>query len=183
MTTTYVDVDVRPILRAGGEPFEQIMEAVNVLKPGEGLRLFATFKPTPLLHVLGSKGFTHVAKELDGGEWEVVFSPSGTPPTNEASVGTTAHNDTLWPEPIKNLDNRELDPPEPMVQDSRDCRNPCNPARCWRPCCAASRCSYSPNWQSADTAGAAASRQTAKPTRCWCGSAPRRGAPHDRGNH
>ena len=116
MTTTYVDVDVRPILRAGGEPLEQIMEAVNVLKPGEGLRLFATFKPTPLLHVLGSKGFTHVAKELDGGEWEVVFSPSGTPPTNEASVGTTAHNDTLWPEPIKNLDNRELDPPEPMVK-------------------------------------------------------------------
>ena len=116
MTTTYVDVDVRPILRAGGEPFEQIMEAVNVLKPGEGLRLFATFKPTPLLHVLGSKGFTHVSKELDGGEWEVVFSPSGTPPTNEASVGTTAHNDTLWPEPIKNLDNRELDPPEPMVK-------------------------------------------------------------------
>ena len=87
MTTTYVDVDVRPILRAGGEPFEQIMEAVNVLKPGEGLRLFATFKPTPLLHVLGSKGFTHVAKELDGGEWEVVFSPSGTPPTNKASIG------------------------------------------------------------------------------------------------
>jgi len=86
------------------------------LKPGEGLRLFATFKPTPLLHVLGSKGFTHVSKELDGGEWEVVFSPSGTPPTNEASVGTTAHNDTLWPEPIKNLDNRELDPPEPMVK-------------------------------------------------------------------
>jgi TusA-related sulfurtransferase len=116
MTTTYVDVDVRPILRAGGEPFEQIMEAVNVLKPGEGLRLFATFKPTPLLHVLGSKGFTHVAKELDGGEWEVVFSPSGTPPTNEASVGAAAHDDTLWPEPIKNLDNRELDPPEPMVK-------------------------------------------------------------------
>jgi TusA-related sulfurtransferase len=116
MTTTYVDVDVRPILRAGGEPFEQIMAAVNVLKPGEGLRLFATFKPTPLLHVLGSKGFTHVAKEIDGGEWEVVFSPSGTPPTNEASIGATAHDDTAWPEPIKNLDNRDLDPPEPMVK-------------------------------------------------------------------
>jgi TusA-related sulfurtransferase len=116
MTTTYVDVDVRPILRAGGEPFEQIMEAVNVLKPGEGLRLIATFKPTPLLHVLGSKGFSHVAKELDGGEWEVVFSPSGTPPTNEALVGAAAQDDTVWPEPIKNLDNRDLDPPEPMVK-------------------------------------------------------------------
>ena len=80
MATTFVDVDVRPILRAGGEPFEKIMEAVSALQPGQGLRLFATFKPTPLLHVLGSKGFTHEAKELDGGEWEVLFSPSGEPP-------------------------------------------------------------------------------------------------------
>ena len=116
MTTTFVDVDVRPILRAGGEPFEQIMEAVNALKPGEGLRLFATFKPTPLLHVLGSKGFTHEAKELAGGEWEVVFSPSGAPPTNAAAVGSGAADGPVWPDPVQHLDNRDLDPPEPMVR-------------------------------------------------------------------
>jgi TusA-related sulfurtransferase len=45
-----------------------------------------------------------------------VFSPSGTPPTNEASIGAAAHDDTAWPEPIKTLDNRDLDPPEPMVK-------------------------------------------------------------------
>ena len=82
MATTFVDVDVRPILRAGGEPFEKIMVAVAALKPGEGLRLFATFKPVPLLHMLGSKGFTYVANELPDGEWEVVFSPSETPSTS-----------------------------------------------------------------------------------------------------
>ena len=87
MATTFVEVDVRPILRAGGEPFEKIMEAASALQPGQGLKLFATFKPTALLHVLGSKGFTHEAKELDGGEWEVLFSPSGEPATNAASVG------------------------------------------------------------------------------------------------
>jgi uncharacterized protein (DUF2249 family) len=54
--TTYVDLDVRPVLRNGGEPFEEIMKTVNNLQPGQGLRLFATFKPTPLLQVLGSKG-------------------------------------------------------------------------------------------------------------------------------
>jgi uncharacterized protein (DUF2249 family) len=116
MTTTFVDVDVRPILRAGGEPFEKIMDAVNVLKPGEGLRLFATFKPTPLLHVLGSKGFTHEAKELAGGEWEVLFSPSGAPTKSEAPIGAAAPDATAWPEPVKHLDNRDLDPPEPMVK-------------------------------------------------------------------
>ena len=116
MTKTFVDVDVRPVLRAGGEPFEQIMNAVNALKPGEGLRLFATFKPTPLLHVLGSKGFTHEAKELDGGEWEVLFSPSGAPPTNAGSPGTGAIDESVWPHPVQHLDNRELDPPKPMVR-------------------------------------------------------------------
>ena len=112
--TTFVDVDVRPILRAGGEPFEKIMAAVNALKPEQGLRLFATFKPTPLLHVLGSKGYTHEAKELDGGDWEVLFSPSGAA-ANETGAPRPA-NDSIWSEPVRHLDNRDLDPPEPMVK-------------------------------------------------------------------
>ncbi|AGK58156.1 hypothetical protein HYPDE_32413 [Hyphomicrobium denitrificans 1NES1] len=116
MQTTFVDVDVRPILRAGGEPFEKIMEAVNALGPGQGLRLFATFKPTPLLHVLDSKGFTHEAKELDGGEWEVLFSPSGAPSKNENPASAAAGPDSPWPEPMTHLDNRDLDPPEPLVR-------------------------------------------------------------------
>ncbi|MGD9843953.1 MAG: DUF2249 domain-containing protein [Variibacter sp.] len=116
MAVTFVDVDVRSILRAGGEPFDKIMEAVNALKPGEGLRLLATFKPVPLLHVLGSKGFTHEVKELDGGDWEVLFSPSGNPPANAAPPGAAAIDKSIWPDPARHLDNRDLDPPEPMVR-------------------------------------------------------------------
>jgi hypothetical protein len=73
MTTTFLDVDVRPILRAGGEPFAKIMEALDSLELTEGLRLLATFKPVPLFGMMGSRGFTHEARELDGGEWEVLF--------------------------------------------------------------------------------------------------------------
>jgi uncharacterized protein (DUF2249 family) len=118
MQTPFIDVDVRPILRAGGEPFGKIMEAVNTLKPGEGLRLFATFKPTPLLQVLGSKGFTHEAKELDGGEWEVLFSPSATvsQAADDPAPVAAEGGDATWPEPSTHLDNRDLDPPEPMVR-------------------------------------------------------------------
>ena len=39
----YVELDVRPILAAGGEPFDRIMEMVASLAPGEGLRLLAPF--------------------------------------------------------------------------------------------------------------------------------------------
>jgi uncharacterized protein (DUF2249 family) len=119
MTTNFVELDVRPILRAGGEPFEKILGAVNALKPGEGLKLFATFKPTPLFAVLGAKGFAHVEQELDGGEWEVLFTPSAASAAEAAAIGgaaPVAADDTDWPAPVRALDNRDLDPPEPMVR-------------------------------------------------------------------
>ncbi len=116
--TTYIDLDVRPLLRDGGEPFEQIMAAVAALQPDQGLRLFATFKPTPLLNMLGSRGFTHEATEIGGGDWEVLFSPAVTESVAVASVAdaNTDVDTEEWPEPSVKLDNRDLDPPEPMVR-------------------------------------------------------------------
>lgn len=120
MTISFVDLDVRPILRDGGEPFELIMQAVNALGPDQGLRLLATFQPVPLFHMMGSRGFTHEATELDGGEWEVLFSPSRSEEVTAPAAADPAPfvpDDTSeWPEPDQHLDNRELDPPEPMVQ-------------------------------------------------------------------
>ncbi len=113
--TTFVNLDVRPILRNGGEPFEKIMDAVGSLKPGEGLRLLATFKPVPLLHVLASKGFAHEVQELDGGEWEVLFSPDEEA-SGDAQTTLGPTDGSAWPPPARHLDNRELDPPEPMVR-------------------------------------------------------------------
>ncbi|GAA4135434.1 DUF2249 domain-containing protein [Aminobacter aganoensis] len=116
MTVKYVDLDVRPALRAGEEPFEQITAAVATLPAGQGLRLFATFKPVPLLHVLGSKGFSHELKELEDGEWEVLFTPEATTEAaTEADVVATPA-EGVWPDSALTLDNRDLDPPEPMVR-------------------------------------------------------------------
>lgn len=116
MTIAFVDVDVRPILRAGGEPFGKIMEAVNALKAGEGLRLLATFKPVPLLQVLGARGFEHEMRELDDGDWEVLFSPSAAVHTQPEAGALGAEDDASWPKPLRHMDNRDLDPPEPMVK-------------------------------------------------------------------
>ncbi len=79
--TEYVSLDVRPTLRNGGEPFEAIMTAIAALQPGQGLRLYATFKPVPLLNVLGARGFSHQAREIGGGDWEVLFTPAATAAT------------------------------------------------------------------------------------------------------
>jgi uncharacterized protein (DUF2249 family) len=117
MTTQFMDVDVRPILRAGGEPFGEIMAAVAKLQPGQGLRLLATFKPTPLFQVLGSKGFSYQAQEIEGGDWEVLFAPGATAAAGIAATRTAiATDDGAWPEPVQHMDNRDLDPPEPLVR-------------------------------------------------------------------
>lgn len=116
MTTTFVELDVRPVLKNGGEPFEQIMQTVSALGPDEGLRLLATFEPVPLFHVLGSKGFTHEATKLGDGDWEVRFTPSQTTAPTRPVTPVTDHDAGKWPEPDQHLDNRELEPPEPMVR-------------------------------------------------------------------
>ena len=116
MTTDFVDLDVRPILRDGGEPFEVIMKAIAGLAPNQGLRLFATFKPTPLFQVLGAKGFSHEAKELVDGEWEILFSPDRPAAEGPIDVAVNETNADEWPEPVQHMDNRDLEPPEPMVR-------------------------------------------------------------------
>jgi uncharacterized protein (DUF2249 family) len=116
MTTVFVDLDVRPTLRVGGEPFEQIIETVTALAPDQGLRLFATFKPVPLFSVMGAKGYTHEEKELEGGEWEVVFRPNPSAATGKAASVLAAAQTSDWPQPALHLDNRELEPPEPMTR-------------------------------------------------------------------
>ena len=113
MGQNYLDLDVRPILRDGGEPFSVIMAALAKLEPAQGIRLYATFKPIPLFAVMAEKGFSHAETELEGGEWEVLFTPAGTqaPPTSSSAQPTDA-----WPDPVVRLDSRDLDPPEPMVR-------------------------------------------------------------------
>lgn len=71
-------LDVRPILRAGGEPFEEIMVFVNGLDAGEPFELVATFRPDPLLHLLGGRGYDAKTEEWEDGSWLVSFTPKGS---------------------------------------------------------------------------------------------------------
>jgi len=111
------DLDVRPILRSGGEPFSAIMLAVDSLEPGQALRLLASFKPVPLFQVLGARGFEAAAREIGDGDWEVMFTPVDQ--QNEPAAGPNADSSSTedsWPVPALEIDCRDLPPPEPMVK-------------------------------------------------------------------
>lgn len=66
-------VDARPIIAAGGEPFDTIMSAVGALVDSEELVVLAPFEPVPLEGVLSSQGFLYEAEDLGGGDWQVTF--------------------------------------------------------------------------------------------------------------
>lgn len=78
--TTFTKVarvlDVRPILDAGEEPFETIMNTVTGLQ-GEDLVVVAPFEPVPLEGVLSSQGYLFEATEIDPTHWRTRFSLEG----------------------------------------------------------------------------------------------------------
>jgi uncharacterized protein (DUF2249 family) len=112
MGPEFKELDVRPILAAGGEPFQAIMAAVEGLGPGQGLTLLAPFQPQPLYSVMQRKGFLHQVNELEGGDFEVRFSPRAT----EVLTSEDVQEADDWPEPNQSFDFSDLDPPQPMVR-------------------------------------------------------------------
>ncbi len=117
-----VDVDVRDVLRAGGEPFSQIMGARKALQPGGVLRIRAIFEPAPLYFVLGAQGLDHWTEKLAEDDWRVWFFESAGPAAAEHAA-TTAAAATSPPsgaeadgDDVVILDVRGLEPPEPMVR-------------------------------------------------------------------
>ncbi len=66
-------LDVRPMLRAGREPYTAIRRCVDGLGPGEGLAVIAPFLPSPLIEKLGSEGFGWRVERGAGGSWVAYF--------------------------------------------------------------------------------------------------------------
>lgn len=66
------EVDVRPFLARGEEPFETIMRATDALANDEALHLIAPFEPKPLYDVMSRRGCrAHTTR--DGSVFHVWF--------------------------------------------------------------------------------------------------------------
>jgi len=62
------ELDVREI---DGEPFGDIMSALEDLPADETLTLVNSFEPVPLYEVLERKGYTHDTTQVDDDLWRV----------------------------------------------------------------------------------------------------------------
>ncbi len=98
MARKIVDLDVRAILKQGGEPFDVIMKAFEQLEENDVLQLHATFEPTPLMRIQEKKGFQSVVQQEESDHFIIQFYRQA------ASV------------PFWHIDNRGLEPPQPMIR-------------------------------------------------------------------
>lgn len=128
-----VVLDVRPHLRKKLEPFQLIMDTVKQLDKDELFELHATFKPTPLLALMRTKGYKHKLVKKEADHWIVTFvhksnrhlldrdsdAANGEPEEGLADADTepaaVAPEENPAPQ-VYRLDNRGLEPPQPMVR-------------------------------------------------------------------
>lgn len=107
-----LELDVRPILRDGGDPFSAIMGAVARLSQGQRLRLYAPFKPSPLFDVMTNRGFACDASPLPQGDWLVIFTPAAE--VGSRAAESVAEAPETWPDPAYYLDCSSLAQRAPM---------------------------------------------------------------------
>ncbi len=111
------ELDVRPLMERGEEPFRVIMSAAREVPPGEALRLIVGFEPLPLYDALAKQGFSNWPTKISADHWVVLFHRDA-PPAPEADAPAPASGEVDWSAPAAEvtIDVSELVPPEPMVK-------------------------------------------------------------------
>lgn len=115
-------LDVRPTLERGGDPFNEIMRELMLLQDGYTLEVINSFEPTPLIKIAQSKGFASMVETKEDAVY-TYFMKSG-----EAKKETSS-NDFVFKisidehekrtkncnKKIREIDVRDLEMPLPMV--------------------------------------------------------------------
>jgi uncharacterized protein (DUF2249 family) len=104
------ELDVRPLLAAGHEPFTEIMAALADLEPGGVLALRAPFDPRPLHAVMRRRGHRHVVRKQGPHDVEVLYWRDAEAPGAPSPALGSAEPSTV----AEIIDVRGLTPPEPM---------------------------------------------------------------------
>ena len=122
MENKIVELDVRPILAGGVDPFEKIMEALNEINESDTLKIVNTFEPVPLINKLKSQGYTHKTERPDNGEVHTFITKvvgyeesSDTKTSDDKSDLSFEDLEARFKGKLNEIDVRDLEMPMPMV--------------------------------------------------------------------
>ena len=108
-------LDVRPIIESGKDPFQNIMAAVKELKDDNILLIINSFEPIPLYSVLGKQGFEHWT-EKENDVFKIYFYKDNGVKQDINPAQQKSSSKEIEYKNVIELDVRELVPPEPMIK-------------------------------------------------------------------
>jgi uncharacterized protein (DUF2249 family) len=115
-------LDVRPILEAGTDPFQAIMQKLKTVPDGYALEVVNSFEPTPLIKILGRQGYASWVK-TEGEAVHTFFLKTGeaAPESQRKNWLFKVSPDALEAQRasfqgrVRETDVRDLEMPLPMV--------------------------------------------------------------------
>lgn len=112
-------LDVREDIETGNDPFLKITDAVEALDTDSALMLINTFEPTPLIAILGRRGFSAYTEEKAPDLVHTYFWLKDAVATMPEQAPVTGHDFDArlirFGEKVKRVDVRDLEMPLPMV--------------------------------------------------------------------
>jgi uncharacterized protein (DUF2249 family) len=114
-----IDLDVRPVIQAGRDPLNIIMEKLKQVQPAQVLKIVNSFEPTPLINLLEKRGFeTYVDRTSENLVETYFFKSKKTDPAEEVNKQSSGND---WDSLLKTFegksreaDVRHLEMPQPM---------------------------------------------------------------------
>jgi len=117
------DLDVRPILESGVDPFQVIMDTLKNMDDDETLRIINTFEPVPLLNILKKKGYEYRSERPGDGVVHTFIKKTADSPVKAGEEVADLSEVKLTFEDLERkydgkmleIDVRDLEMPMPMV--------------------------------------------------------------------
>jgi len=116
-----VQLDVRPTIESGADPFKEIMQAIKELRDCETLEVINVFEPIPIMSILQEKGYKTWSESVSPNEYHTFFTKETTASHQEIvadmpiAEGSFEEKMVSFGGNIKEIDVRLLEMPEPMV--------------------------------------------------------------------
>ena len=117
---TIVELDVRPILDGGTDPFEAIMAKIKTMDDSHTLKIINTFEPIPLLNILKKKGYAYETERPENGVVHTYlekFDGELSDGDDNAVVQELSYKqaESKFADRMTEIDVRDLEMPMPMV--------------------------------------------------------------------
>ena len=118
-----VELDVRPILASGVDPFDAIMAKLKEIDKTKTLLIINTFEPIPILNILKTKGYRYeVERPENGVVYTYLIADESNKAENQLDNISSKNRELSFDDleqkfsgKLKEIDVRDLEMPMPMV--------------------------------------------------------------------